>query len=321
MTRFIALLALVSGVFAAPALAQYPTRPIRLVVPAAPGGGTDIVTRSVVPALSENLGQPVLIENRGGAGGVIGSEVVAKAAPDGYTLLMVYVSHATNPTLNKTLPYDTLRDFAPITLMSHEPTLLVTHPSVPANTLAEFIVWAKEGAAKGKLSYATDPGSAGFLAGELFKQATGLKAIEFIPYKGSGPAAADVVAGHVPYMWSVISIATPFVKQGRMKALAIASEKRAPGLPEVPTTLEGGLADFAVSGWYVLTAPAKTPQSVIERVNDAAQKALKNEAVLARLAASGTQPIGAGPVEAAAHIRAEMARWDRVLKAAGVGPN
>jgi len=321
VTRFIALLALVSGVFAAPALAQYPTRPIRLVVPAAPGGGTDIVTRSVVPALSENLGQPVLIENRGGAGGVIGSEVVAKAAPDGYTLLMVYVSHATNPTLNKTLPYDTLRDFAPITLMSHEPTLLVTHPSVPANTLAEFIVWAKEGAAKGKLSYATDPGSAGFLAGELFKQATGLKAIEFIPYKGSGPAAADVVAGHVPYMWSVISIATPFVKQGRMKALAIASAKRAPGLPEVPTTLEGGLPDFAVSGWYILTAPANTPKNIIDRLNDAAQKALKNEAVLARLAASGTQPIGAGPVEAAAHIRAEMARWDRVLKAAGVQPN
>jgi len=322
VTRFIALLALVSGLLAAPLIwAQYPTRPIRLVVPAAPGGGTDIVTRSVVPALSENLGQTVVIENRGGAGGVIGSDLVAKAAPDGYTLLMVYVSHATNPTLNKTRPYDTLRDFAPITLMSHEPTLLVTHPSVPANTLAEFIAWATAGAAKGKLSYATDPGSAGFLAGELFKQATGLKAIEYIPYKGSGPAAADVVAGHVPYMWSVISIATPFVKQGRMKALAIASEKRAPGLPEVPTTAEGGLADFAVSGWYVLVAPAKTPQSVIERVNDAAQKALKNEGVLQRLAASGTQPIGAGPVEAAAHIRAEMARWDRVLKAAGVQPN
>jgi tripartite-type tricarboxylate transporter receptor subunit TctC len=321
VTRFIALLALASGLFAASAWAQYPTRPIRLVVPAAPGGGTDIVTRSVVPALAENLGQNILIENRGGAGGVIGSDLVAKAAPDGYTLLMVYVSHATNPTLNKTLPYDTLRDFAPITLMSHEPTLLVTHPSVPANTLAEFIAWAREGAAKGKLSYATDPGSAGFLAGELFKQATGLKAIEYIPYKGSGPAAADVVAGHVPYMWSVISIATPFVKQGRMKALAIASERRAPGLPEVPTTLEGGLPDFAVSGWYVLVAPAKTPQGVIDRVNDAAQKALKNEAVLARLAASGTQPIGAGPVEAAAHIRAEMARWDRVLKAAGVQPN
>jgi tripartite-type tricarboxylate transporter receptor subunit TctC len=324
VTRFIALLALVSGLHApliSPAQAQYPTRPIRLVVPAAPGGGTDIVTRSVVPALSENLGQTVVIENRGGAGGVIGSDLVAKAAPDGYTLLMVYVSHATNPTLNKALPYDTLRDFTPITLMAHEPTLLVTHPSVPANTLAEFIAWATAGAAKGKLSYATDPGSAGFLAGELFKQATGLKAIEFIPYKGSGPAAADVVAGHVPYMWSVISIATPFVKQGRMKALAIASEKRAPGLPEVPTTAEGGLADFVVSGWYVLVAPAKTPQGVIERVNDAAQKALKNEAVLARLAASGTQPIGAGPVEAAAHIRAEMARWDRVLKAAGVQPN
>ena len=319
MTRIAALLVL--SLFAASSWAQYPNRPIRLFVPAAPGGGTDISTRIIVPALQENLGQNVLIENRGGAGGIIGTEVVAKAAPDGYTLLMVYVSHATNPTLNKTLPYDTLRDFAPITLTAHEPTVLVTHPSVPANTLAEFIAWAKEGAAKGKLSYATDPGSAGFLAGELFKQAVNLKSIEFIPYKGSGPAAADVVAGHVPYMWSVISIATPFVKQGRMKAIAIAADKRAPGLPEVPTAAEAGLADFAVSGWYVLVAPAGTPKNIIERLNEATQKALKNEAVLARLAASGTQPIGAGPAEAAAHIRAEMARWDRVLKAAGVGPN
>ena len=318
MTKFILLLL---ALLSAPALAQYPVKPIRLIVPAASGGGTDIVTRSVVPALADNLGQNVLIENRGGAGGVIGTEIVAKAAPDGYTLLMAYVSHATNPTLNKTLPYDTLRDFAPITLLSHEPTLLVTHPSVPAGSLREFIAWAKEGAAKGKLSYATDPGSAGFLAGELFKQAAGLKAIEAIPYKGSGPAAADVVAGHVPYMWSVISIATPFVKQGRMKALAIAATSRAPGLPDVPTTVEGGLPDFAVSGWYILTAPAGTPKNIIDTLNAAAQKALKNEAVLTRLAASGTQPIGAGPEAAAAHIRAEMIRWDRVLKAAGVQPN
>ena len=310
MTKFIALLAFF--ILASPAFAQYPVKPIRLIVPAAPGGGTDIVTRSVAPALQENLGQTVVIENRGGAGGVIGSEIVAKAAPDGYTLLMAYVSHATNPTLHKTLPYDTLRDFAPVTLLSHEPTLLVTHPSVPANTLAEFIAWAKEGAAKGKLSYATDPGSAGNLAGELFKQATGLQAIEAIPYKGSGPAAADVVAGHVPYMWSVISIATPFVKQGRMKALAIAATSRAPGLPDVPTTLESGLPDFAVSGWYVLCAPANTPKNIIDRLNEAAQKALKNEAVLTRLAASGTQPIGAGPVQAAAHIRAELALGPRI---------
>jgi len=324
LKTFSAAIALVFLAGLPPAWAQtpaYPAKPIRLIVPAAPGGGTDIVTRSVVPAMQDPLGQNLLIENRGGAGGVIGSDIVAKAAPDGYTLLMAYVSHATNPTLHKTLPYDTLKDFAPITLLSHEPTLLVTHPSVPASTLAEFIAWAKEGAAKGKLSYATDPGSAGFLAGELFKQATGLKAIEAIPYKGSGPAAADVVAGHVPYMWSVISIATPFVKQGRMKALAIAATGRAPGLPDVPTTLEGGLPDFAVSGWYILMAPAGTPKHIIDRLNEAAQKALKNEAVLARLAASGTQPIGAGPEQAAAHIRAEMVRWDRVLKAAGVQAN
>jgi len=312
---------LVIALLSAPAWAQYPNRPIRLIVPAAPGGGTDISTRSIVPGIQENLGQNILIENRGGAGGVIGTELAAKAAPDGYTLLMVYVSHATNPTLYKSLPYDTLRDFAPITLTAHEPTVLVTHPSVPPNTLQEFTAWARTEAAKGKLSYATDPGSAGFLAGELYKQATNLKSIEFIPYKGSGPAAADVVAGHVPFMWSVMSIATAFVKQGRMKAIAVASATRAPGMPEVPTMAEAGMADFAVSGWYILVAPAKTPQAIIERVNDATQKALKNPAVLERLAASGTQPIGAGPAEAAAHLRAEMTRWDRVLKAAGVTPN
>jgi tripartite-type tricarboxylate transporter receptor subunit TctC len=183
------LLVLAALAAAAQAWAQYPTKPIRLIVPAAPGGGTDITARSFVPALAENLGQPIVIENRGGAGGSIGSDIVAKAAPDGYTLLMVYVSHATNPTLITKLPYDTLRDFTPIVLISHEPTVLVTHPSVPANSLAEFIAWAKEGAAKGKLSYATDPGSAGFLAGELFKQATGLGAIDLRRFHCAGQLA------------------------------------------------------------------------------------------------------------------------------------
>jgi tripartite-type tricarboxylate transporter receptor subunit TctC len=296
---------------------QYPTRPIRLIVPAAPGGGTDITARSFVPALQENLGQPVVIENRGGAGGVIGTDVVAKAAPDGYTLLMVYVSHATNPTLVTKLPYDTLRDFAPITLISHEPTVLVTHPSHPAKTLAEFTAWVKE--RSGNLSYATDPGSAGFLAAELYLQRIGAK-VQYIPYKGSGPAAADVVAGHVPYMWSVISIVTPYAKGGRLKPLAIAAERRAAALPDVPTAAEGGLADFAVSGWYGLVAPAKTPKSVIDRVHAETAKALKNEAVLQRLAASGSLPIGAGPEELDKHLRSEIARWNKVLTAAGVQP-
>jgi len=296
---------------------QYPSRPIRLIVPAAPGGGTDITARSFVPQLAENLGQPVVIENRGGAGGVIGTDVVAKSAPDGYTLLMVYVSHATNPTLVTKLPYDTLRDFAPITLISHEPTVLVTHPSHPAKTLAEFTAWVKE--RSGTLSYATDPGSAGFLAAELYLQRIGAK-VQYIPYKGSGPAAADVVAGHVPYMWSVISIVTQYAKGGRLKPLAIAAEKRAAALPDVPTAAEGGLADFAVSGWYGLVAPAKTPKSVIDRVHAEAAKALKNEAVMQRLAASGSIPIGAGPEELDKHIRSEITRWNRVLTAAGVQP-
>jgi tripartite-type tricarboxylate transporter receptor subunit TctC len=317
--RFILLLVL--SLVVAQAGAQYPNKPIRVIVPAAPGGGTDITSRSFIPALADNLGQPMVIENRGGAGGVVGSDVVAKAAPDGYTLLMVYISHATNPTLVTKLPYDTVRDFTPITLISHEPTVLVTHPSVPANNLAEFIAWAKEGAAKGKLSYATDPGSAGFLAGELFKQAVDLRSIVYIPYKGSGPAAADVLAGHVPYMWSVISIITPHVKSGRMKGLATAAEQRAPGLPEIPTAAEGGLPkDFAVSGWYGLVGPAKLPKNIVDRINVEALKALKDAKVLERLAASGSQPIGEGPEKFDAHIRAEIQRWNKVLTAAGVQP-
>src|SRR6266850_4186365 len=309
MTSKLAFL-LLALLAAAPSMAQYPNHPIRLIVPAAPGGGTDITARSFVPQLAENLGQPIVIENRGGAGGVIGTDVVAKSAPDGYTLLMAYVSHATNPTLVRSLPYDTLKDFVPITLISHEPTVLVTHPSHPAKTLAEFTAWVKE--RSGNLSYATDPGSAGFLAAELYLQRIGAK-VQYIPYKGSGPAAADVVAGHVPYMWSVISIVTPYAKGGRLKPLAIAAERRAPGLPDVPTTAEGGMADFTVSGWYGLVAPAKTPKNVIDRVHAEAARALKNEAVLQRLAASGSLPIGAGPEQLDAHIRSELVRWDRVL--------
>jgi tripartite-type tricarboxylate transporter receptor subunit TctC len=318
MSKVFAFIAL--SLLAAQSWAQYPNRPIRLIVPAAPGGGTDITSRSFIPALADNLGQPIVIENRGGAGGSIGSDVVAKAAPDGYTLLMVYVSHATNPTLITRLSYDTVRDFTPITLVSHEPTVLVTNPSIPANSLAEFTAWAKENAAKGKLSYATDPGSAGFLAGELYKQATGLRSIEYIPYKGSGPAAADVVAGHVPYMWSVISIVTPYAKAGRLKPLSVASAQRAPGLPDVPTAAEGGLADFAVSGWYGLVGPAKLPRNIVDRVHAAAVKALKDPKVLERLAASGSQPIGEDGEKFDAHIRAEITRWNRVLTAAGVKP-
>ena len=311
------LVAFVALLVAAQAWAQYPTRPIRLIVPAAPGGGTDITARSFVPQLAENLGQPMVIENHGGAGGVVGTAVVAKAAPDGYTILMVYISHATNPTLVRSLPYDTLKDFEPVTLISHEPTVLVTNPSHPAKTLAEFTAWVKEN--QSKISYATDPGSAGFLAAELYLQKIGAK-VQYIPYKGSGPAAADVVAGHVPYMWSVISIVTPYAKAGRMKPLSIAAEKRAAQLPDVPTAAEGGLADFAVSGWYALVVPAKTPKPIIDRINAEAVKALKNEAVVQRLATSGSIPIGAGPDVLGKHIRSEIERWNRVLTAAGVQP-
>ena len=297
---------------------NWPTKSVRVIVPSAPAGSVDTLGRLLAQKLSSALGQQFVVENRSGSGGVVGSEVVAKAAPDGYTLLMVYISHATNPTLVEKLPYDTIKDFTAITLVSHEPTVLVTHPSVPAKTLAEFTAWAKPQG--DKLSYATDPGSAGFLAAELYKQLAGVKAT-YIPYKGSGPAAADVLAGHVPYMWSVISIITPHVKSGRMKGLAISAEKRAPGLPDVPTTAEGGMKDFAVSGWYGLVAPARTPKEIVDKVNAAALKALKDEKVIERLATGGSLPIGAGPAEFDAHIKREIDRWNKVLKTAGIKLN
>jgi tripartite-type tricarboxylate transporter receptor subunit TctC len=227
---------------------------------------------------------------------------------------MVYISHATNPTLVEKLPYDTIKDFTAITLVAHEPTVLVTHPSVPAKTLAEFTAWAKPQG--DKLSYATDPGSAGFLAAELYKQLAGVKAT-YIPYKGSGPAAADVLAGHVPYMWSVISIITPHVKSGRMKGLAIAADKRAPGLPDVPTTAEGGMPNFAVSGWYGLVAPAKTPKEVIAALHRATVAALADPVVKKSLGDLGVDIAGSTPEEFAAYIKAEIPKWTAIVKASG----
>ena len=297
--------------------AEFPVKPVTLVLGFAPGGPSDVMARILTKKMEGLLKQPVVIENRAGAGGGIAANAVARAAPDGHTILLATGSSlAINVSLYKNLGYDPEKDFEPISLVGTQTNLLYTHPgSVPAKTLAEFTAWAKPQG--DKLSYATDPGSAGFLAAELYKQLAGVRAA-YIPYKGSGPASADVLAGHVPYMWSVISIVTPHVRSGKMKGLAIAAEKRAPGLPDVPTTAEAGMPDFAVSGWYGLLAPAKTPKDIVDKVHAAAAKALKDGKVLERLAASGSQPIGAGPAELDAHIRREIARWDKVLRTAGI---
>jgi len=260
-----------------------------------------------------------VIENRGGAGGIIGTDLVAKAAPDGYTLLLVYVSHATNPTLAAKLPYDTLRDFVPITLVSHEPTL-PRDASVRAGEHASPSSSRTQGSARA--SSATRPirerrlsARRAFQAGDRPDQHRVRR------LQGSGPAAADVVRGHLPYMWSVISIVTPPRRSSRprrLKGLAIAAERRAPNLPEVPTTAEAGLQDFQVSGWYGLVAPAKTPKAVIDRVHAAAAEGAAERGSTSAPRDVGLAAIGAGPEELDAHIRREIARWDKVLKAAGV---
>jgi len=306
---FVALLA------GAQAWAQYPSRPIRLVVPAAPGGGTDITSRSFAPALGDALGQPIVVENRGGAGGMVGSAEVAKSAPDGYTLLMVYISHATNPTLVTKLPYDTLRDFTPITLVSHEPTVLVVNSKIPVNSLAEFTAWAK--ARQEKLSYATDPGSAGFLAGELFLQRAGLKS-QYVPYKGSGPAAADLVGGRVQIMFDAAPSLIQHVKSGKLRVLAAASARRNPLLPEVPTFAELGYPKIAVSLWYGLLAPAGTPRGVVDRLNRETVRALQSAEVRERLLAQGAEPMPATPEAFASFMQQESAKWAPIVKQAGV---
>jgi tripartite-type tricarboxylate transporter receptor subunit TctC len=314
--RDISVAALTLQILSAAALAQsYPSKPVRLIVGAAAGGPTDLVSRTLTPKLSESLGQPVLVDNRGGAGGIIGSEVVAKAPPDGYTVAMIFGSHATNPALVAKLPYDTLKDFAPVAMVGYNTAVLVLHPSVPARSVKELIALAK--AEPGKLSYAGDTGSASHVAGELFKYMTGTTIVH-IAYKGNGPALADTLAGHVPLMFASTIICLPYIKATRLKGLAVTSLQRSPLLPELPTLSESGLRDFEVNAWYGVVAPSRTPNEVINRLNVAIVKVLQAPELKERFASQGLEVVGSTPEEFDAHIRLELGKWNKVLKAAGI---
>lgn len=293
----------------------YPSKPVRLVVGAAAGGPTDVVSRNLTPKLAESLGQPVLVDNRGGAGGVIGTEFVAKAPPDGYTLGMVFISHATNPTLVAKLPYDTLKDFAPVTLVAYQTTVLVRHPSLPVNSVKELIALAK--AQPGKLSYAGDTGSAAHLAGELFKFMTGTNIVH-VSYKGNAPALIDTLAGHIPFMFNAINTCLPLVKAGRLKALAVTSAQRSSLAPELPTMNESGLPGFEVTPWYGVVAPARTPKEAIGRLNSDIVKVLRMPDLKERLSSQGTEVVGGTPEQFDRYIREEISKWDKVLTAAGL---
>ena len=293
----------------------YPTRPIRLVVPFGTGGGTDILARIVEPLVSKALGQPLVIDNRAGGGSSIGMDVVAKAAPDGYTLVMTDTSIAVNPSL-RPLPYDTISDFVPVSLLATAPVILVAHPSVTAKTLQEFVALAKQ--KPGELNYASGGiGASTHLGGELLKFVAGID-MKHVPYKGTGPAMNDLVGGHVQVMFSGISSARPYLDAGTLRALAVTGDVRNAAVPDVPTFAEAGLPGVTASTYWGVLAPKGTPKEIVERLSAEFAKAVRDPDVVKRIGDLGYLPIGGGPAEYADNIKSEIAKWAPVIKAAGV---
>jgi tripartite-type tricarboxylate transporter receptor subunit TctC len=315
MKRSLLLLPLLAAGLALPVAAQsYPAKPVRVVVPFPPGGPTDIVTRLIAPKMAEALGQQVVVENRGGAGGAIGTEMVAKAAPDGYTLVMGTIGGlAVAKSLNPKLGYDTLRDLAPITQSVSVTSVLVVHPSVPAKSVKELLALAK----KGKLNYASSGnGTITHLAGELLKLMAKVD-ITHVAYKGGAPALVALVSGEVDMSYENSLIITPHIKSGKVRGLAVTSAKRSALLPELPTIGET-LKGYSASGWYGLLAPAGTPRPVITRLHAEAVKALRAPDVVEKLSGQGAEPVASSPEEFTAFIRSETEKWANLVKAANM---
>ncbi len=303
--------------FAQLAPAAYPEKPVRLVVPSVPGGGTDATMRIIAPKLGEMLGQQVIIDNRGGAAGNIGAEVVARSAPDGYTLLAVIASHTINPHLMKKVPFDIERDFAPISLAVTLPNVLVSNPSLPVKTVKQLIAFVK--ARPGELQYASAGyGSNPHLMMELFTSLAGLKMVH-VPYKGAGPAFTDVIAGHVHMMAGNILSALPHIRSGRIRAYGVTSAKRSPGAPEIPTIAEAGVPGYEAVQWFGLLAPAGTPPEIVKTLHAAVVKALNDPAINKRFVTGGADPRPSkSPEEFAAFMRAEHKKWGEVIRSAGI---
>ena len=317
--RFAALLAAALISAGLPAQAQtWPAKPVRIVVPFPPGGTTDIVARSLGVELQRMWQHAVVIENRPGAGGNIGADLVAKSAPDGYTLLMGTVgTHAINAALfaqsGAKMPFDPVKDFVPITLAAGVPNVMVINPKLPVNTVAEFIAYAK--ARPGQLNMASSGnGTSIHLSGELFKTVTGIYMVHF-PYRGSAPAVTDLIAGNMNVMFDNLPSALPHIKSGRLKALAVTSRTRSPALPDVPTIEEAaGLKGFDASSWFGLFAPAGTPRAIVDKIQSDVARALALPEVRERFVAQGADPGGNTPEQFAAFIRAETDKWTRVVK-------
>ena len=303
---------------ALPALAQdYPRKPVRLIVPFAPGGGNDTVARAIGAQLGTQLGQQFLIDNRAGAGGIVGAELAARAAPDGYTLFLGGVgSLAVNPNLHAHLPYDPLKDFVPITLLASAPSVLVVHPSVPAASMGEFTALARKN--PGKLNYASNGnGSSAQLAAVLYESMAGVRMVH-IPYKGLAPALVDLLAGEVQLMFSSMVAILPHIQAGRLRALAVTSPERSSLLPGIPTLAESGLPGYEAGSWYGLLAPAGTPPAIVERLQEESARALKEPLVRERLAAEGARAIGSTPTEFERYIAGEYSRTGKLLRDAHI---
>jgi tripartite-type tricarboxylate transporter receptor subunit TctC len=313
----VCLLAIACGGLPDAAVAQgYPSRPIRLVVPFAPGGTNDIVGRLVGLRLAERWGQPVVIDNRAGASGVIGSDLVAKAQPDGYTLLTANVNFAVNPALFAKMPYDTVRDFAPVGLVAQSPSLLVTHPGAGIASVADLIAQAR--AKPRQVNYGTSgAGATGHLAMELFNLMAKVE-MTAIHYKGGGPQLIDILSGRVPVGFTTILPSVPHVQGGRLRALAVSGPRRTGALPQVPTVAESGLPGYEFTGWWGLAAPAGTPAAIVARLNDALRALVADPDVRRALDRQGADAVGMSPAEFGTFIRTEATKWSKVAIAAGL---
>jgi tripartite-type tricarboxylate transporter receptor subunit TctC len=299
------------------ALAQdFPTRPIRFVVPYPPGGGTDIIARIVQPKLSEALGQTIVIENRGGAGGAVGTEAAARSAPDGYTFLFTLSSHTINPLLYK-LNYDVERDFVPVSMIVSVPQLIAAHPDAPARTLKEMVAAAR--ARPGFLAFASvGNGTPSHIAGELLKLKAGIDMVH-IPYKGGGPAVTDTVAGQVPFLFVTAPAALSQVRAGRLRALAVTTQKRSAAAPEIPTVAEAlGMPDYEVDSWYAMFAPAKTPPAIVARMQKEAARAVRLPEARQKLLEQGADAVGGTSEELDRVVKGELKRWAEVIRNAGI---
>ena len=313
--KFLACVAGLCGLAVVPAAAAWPEKPVRIIVPYPPGGSTDIVGRLVGAKLSEAFGQQFVVDNRPGAGGNLGMELAAKAAPDGYTMVVATTAHAINMTLFTNLTFDTIKDFEPVALLTENPLIVVTHPSVQAKSIGELIALAK--AKPGALNFASSgPGQSTHLAAELFNTMAGVK-MTHVPYKGSAPGIADVMAGQVQLMFDTMLSALPHARSGALRALAVTSAERSPAAPDIPTVAESGLPGYEAIAWNGFLVPKGTPAEVVAKLNAETIKALATEQVKARLDSLGATTKPTTPAEFGAYVRNEVEKWGKVVKVSG----